>query len=419
MKLLNKTGIYYFVLSFIVMVLGASLFYKLLVKYVDSSSTGELLVQQQKIIQELALLDSVPINNYTPNKSVQFYKKERNDSLADKLADVMLAEPGAEERVPYRVLSFDSRTRLYNYRVTLSQSQVAGDALVAVIIKSVGLMVVLLFILLFIINQAISKQIWKPFYHTLQQLRLFDVQRSSRLTTLPASVSEFKELNYALEQMTIKIQSDYRNLKEFTENASHEIQTPLAIVRSKIELLLQGENLTEMQWKQLGEINEAVDRLSRLSHSLLLLSKIENGQFNQTEKVNLSKAIEHYATNLSELMVAKNIRLIKDIEAGIYLSIHPHLLDILLSNLWMNAIRHNMDGGFIDVKLRSGLLLLKNSGQPLTVPAEELFNRFKKGNSETSSTGIGLSIVQKIATSNQIKISYTCRQQMHIIELFF
>lgn len=419
MKLLTKTGLYYFLLSLFVMVLGAMLFYKSLVKYVDGSSTGELKVQKEKIIQEFALIDSVPVNNYSPNGQIQFKKIGRNDSIMEWLSDTMLVEPPNVQTLPYRVLYFNAHTRLYNYEISLAQSQVAGDDLVEVIIKSVAVMIALFLMLLLLINQTIVKQIWKPFYHSLNQLQLFDIQQTEELKTIPSSIKEFNELNQALEQMSAKNKTGYRNLREFTENASHEIQTPLAVIRSKVELLLQTENLNETQWKQLSAINQAADRLSRLNQSLLLLSKIENGQFNDAQNVSITDALQQQTENLRELIAAKNIELREEIEPQVFIQLHPYLLDILLSNLLMNAIRHNNDSGFIHIRLTKKMLSIQNSGMELTVNPNELFVRFKKGNSESSSTGIGLSIVKKIAEMNGMKINYTCHAKVHSLALYF
>lgn len=182
---------------------------------------------------------------------------------------------------------------------------------------------------------------------------------------------------------------------------------------------MQSENISEAEWKNLNSINDAASRLSKLNQSLLLLSKIENGQFKQSEPVNLTVALERHLDNLNELISAKGITLHKQIEPEVMVFIHPYLLDILLSNVLMNAIRHNTEQGVINIILKKGLLSIQNSGAELNIDPKALFSRFKKGNSDSDSIGIGLSLVQKIAESSAMEVKYTYQDRMHTIEFRF
>ena len=194
---------------------------------------------------------------------------------------------------------------------------------------------------------------------------------------------------------------------------------PLAGIRAKVELLMQNENLDENQVPQLTSISESVNRLSRLNQSLLLLSKIENQQFVQVEMVSLRDNLEKQLDNVRELIEAKNLKLKEELTATPKLNIHPYLLDILLSNLFMNAIRHNIDGGFISIKLNGNSLSIENSGKELQVPTAQLFNRFKKGDDAGDSIGIGLSIIRKICEASGISIDYSSAGKIHLVMLHF
>ena len=419
MKLLNKTGLYYFVLSLLIMVAGAFAFYLIVLRFADKDVTEKLYTQELKIKQKLSSIDSIPSNNWILSNDIRFKQIADTESIKEITRDTVIHEEYDNENVPYRTLTFKAKTRHSAYAVTISQSLVESDDLIGGIVRDLFILILIYLVALILINYFISRRIWKPFHSTLARLHSFDVQRGEPLKTDATNIAEFKSLNEALEQMTAKIQSDYRNLKEFTENASHEIQTPLAIIRSKIELLLQTEGLSETQWNQLSAINEATDRLSRLNQSLLLLSKIENGQFNQSEIISLTSALKKHLDNFRELASVKKIQLQEEIEPDVTIRIHPYLLDILLSNLLMNAIRHNTENGFIKIHLKKGEMTIQNAGAELSVAPEELFNRFKKGSAEQDSIGIGLSIVQKITSSNGMKIKYSYADRVHSIQFSF
>ena len=419
MKLLNKTGLYNFILSLSIIAAGAVCFYWVILRFENIDATEKVYEQRQRIKRELPQIDSIPANSIVINNDIRYIKLRPSDTIQERLIDTIINEKYDDDDVPYRVLICNVHTKLYNYEAIISQSLVESDGLIQSIIVTVFSLLAIYLISLVLINRFISRSIWEPFYTILSELRDFDIQRSDEIHLSKTDIDEFNSLNSALEQMTAKIKSDYQNLKEFAENASHEIQTPLAIIRSKVELLLQSDQVNELQWKNLNAINEAVTRLSRLNQSLLLLSKIENGQFNQTEPIDLSNALKKNIENLNELISAGGIKLQNDIEPEVMIYIHPYLLDILLSNLIMNAIRHNIANGFINIHLKKGELTIENSGGVLTTDPKNLFSRFKKGTSDKDSIGIGLSLVQKITESSGLELTYSYNDQIHTIKINF
>ena len=277
----------------------------------------------------------------------------------------------------------------------------------------------LLLIVLFIINRFILGKLWYPFYNTLHELKRFNVNNRTTLNTTSSTIDEFKELNNAVSEMSGRVLKDYDALKSFTENASHEIQTPLAIIQSKLELLIQADNFSGIQMQYLQTVQDEVDRLSKLNQSLLLLTKIENYQFQDTSSVNIGDILIKLLNNYEELILAKHIRLIQSIKEECILIVNETLAKILVSNLITNAIKHNLEEGIIEIILTKESLIISNSGLPLTTPPEELFERFKKGRINTDSLGLGLSIVKKIADQYSFSVSYTYIQPSHIIMVQF
>lgn len=186
------------------------------------------------------------------------------------------------------------------YKLCMYKSlEEAGDEIEAVIGTIVYLFVSLLLVML-VANYYLSRRLLRPFNQTLEAIRGFRVTNASPLYLEKSNILEFEELNTLVLEMTTKIQDDYRNLKEFTENASHEIQTPLAIIKSKIELLIQSD-LQDEQMQNLQSIYEVSNRLSKINTALLFLAKIENQQFHESQTINLGELVSKHLHSFEEL----------------------------------------------------------------------------------------------------------------------
>jgi len=207
-------------------------------------------------------------------------------------------------------------------------------------------------------------------------------------------------------------------LKAFTENASHEIQTPLAIINSKLDLLMQDERLTDTQSQALHEAGSALQRLSRLNKSLLLLTRIENKQFNETSNIDLHKRIEEKLSELKELIDDKNIEVNRNLKNS-NINMNSDLADILLNNLIGNAIRHTSKNGQISITLSPKELTIQNSANGVALPKQELFNRFYKPVSSNDGNGLGLSILKQICDASGYSISYNFINEKHEFSIHF
>ena len=213
--------------------------------------------------------------------------------------------------------------------------------------------------------------------------------------------------------MTSKMRNDYLNLKEFSENASHEIQTPLAIIRSKSDLLMQQKNLNKDSINLVKSINEATTRLFKLNQGLLLISKIENQVFHEKKTVSLKEIILAGLDNYKEIMLLKNIKVDIDAVDEAMVEMNDVLSEVLISNLLSNAVRFNINGGFIRCHIDHKFLILTNTGPPLSTNPDDLFIRFHKNSENPQSVGLGLSIVKKITDSYGMNITYSFHDNIH------
>ncbi|MCF8303358.1 MAG: HAMP domain-containing histidine kinase [Bacteroidales bacterium] len=234
-----------------------------------------------------------------------------------------------------------------------------------------------------------------------------------------SGITEFKELNQAICKLTEKIKTDYQTLKEFTENASHEMQSPLSVLHTKLEETIQHPELSEDQLKQINKALVAARQLSRLNHSLLLLAKIENRQFSQAAEIDMAEALTNTLKLFEDLTATKNITIEKSLENRVLVTTDPLLVNTLLSNLIGNAIKHNVSNGKIRIELNNNMLKIGNTGPTLNSPPDKMFERFVKGVPSSRSLGLGLAIAKKICEIKGWKISYNLYNEWHEIRILF
>ena len=347
---------------------------------------------------------------FTPSNEVNLKTKFKTEDLYDKIE---------KEKESYRRLDFPLTIKGISYVATVRKSQQETEDILQLILLITFCVITFLLVILFIANRFLLGKLWKPFNNTLEQLKEFNLSGKNKIQLQSTDIDEFTALNKTVLLMTEKVSNDFELLKNFTENASHEIQTPLAIIQTKIELLAQSENLDEGQMNILQSLNEATTRLSKLNQSLLLLTKIENAQFVNTEQVNMSLLVLRYVENFEELAESKNIITTIKVDSDQYVEINETLAETLISNLIINAIKHNQINGSIGIILDGKLLTISNSGPIPKRGTIEFFERFKKDAESGDSLGLGLSIVKKICESYGFPISYNYTADRHVVTVQF
>jgi signal transduction histidine kinase len=228
---------------------------------------------------------------------------------------------------------FNTTIKDQSYEIQMLRTLEETDGLIINIFLFMTLLVILLIAVLLFINQYSSHQIWKDFYASLDKINKYDLNINTDIKLPTTDIKEFEDLNIVLNRMSKRIASDYSRMKEYTENASHEIQTPLAIINTKLELLLQCKNLPEKQYQIIADASEASDRLARLNKTLILLTRIENRQFPEVETLSPQKIIQHHLDNYEEIILSKELKLSTHFEPDVKISMNPYLSDILFLNL--------------------------------------------------------------------------------------
>jgi len=410
MKLLTKNTLILLFVALVVFSVGGFIFYTQLKNIMNEEAIEALYAKKHEVEQYVS-------ENHKLPESVSFEEllnfTESQAPIKECLSDQLIYIQTEEEELPYKQLRFNLQFEGKNYICTISSSLLEADDLIETIFKSFAIIIILLIVVFITINFLFSKVIWKSFFKTLKQINDYEIEKHQVLAIDKNSTKEFQQLNEAIVKMTQKISNDFNNLKSFTENASHELQTPLAIIKNKTEVLLQTEGLTDEHAIQIIEINQTASRLSKLNQTLLLMSKIENNQFSIIETLNFTDIVTNKLKQFEDLIEMKQIRVISSL-ANLQVNIHPMLADMIVSNLLSNAIKYTAEKGEIQLVLSSEGFKVSNQGKALKAGADKLFARFYKENEDATSTGLGLALVKQIAIINKHSLNYDYINNYHV-----
>jgi len=320
--------------------------------------------------------------------------------------------------VYYFIFSSLLRYELDEHHIMLTEKAGREDSYL--IIATVTILTVLfsslLLVGLVLLNRRLSRKLWRPFYDSLAKIRDFDLNRYQTVNFEPTDIAEFAELNTHLDKLITSSISAYNQQKKFTENASHELQTPLAIMQSKLDLFLQERGLSAQQHQLIRELSAAVARTSRINKNLLMLAKIDNKQFERQETINVSILLNDIIDFLGDHLSDKSINLETKIVEGISVKANKTLVEVLLQNLLFNAYRHNLRGGQLLVRLAPTEIIIANSGKE-ALDTSQLFKRFASTNG--AGTGLGLAIVQEICDSLHWSVRYSFKNGKHYFYISF
>ncbi len=305
----------------------------------------------------------------------------------------------------FRELKFDISVTGQWYQVSVSKSLEDLDNLIRLIAAVTMATLLTILIASFVINRIILRRLWQPFNQSLEAVRRFRISDNETLDISNTEIDEFRLMNETLKELTQKAKFEYLSLKTFSENASHEIQTPIAIIQSKLDLLIQDEQLIEAQSKTVQAVYDAVLRLSRLSSSLLLLAKIENNQYADVELIDLKQKVKEKMNDFNELWQSQKLEVHDQLEES-FITMNPYLVEILLNNLLSNATKYNFPGGTIFLSVKKRELTVKNSSQEDMLEEDKIFQRFYKSSRIMGGHGLGLSIVKQVCDASGLSVEY-------------
>lgn len=347
-----------------------------------------------------------------------FQKGEEN------YTDTFIYEPVDDELDEYRKLTTFVEIHNQHYRLEILAPHLEADEMLGTIAFFLGILLIGLSLSFYLSQRIISREIWKPFYDMLEKLRGFRLDKQ-RLPELSSSqIDEFQMLNESINELVLKNMEVFDSQKQFIENASHEMQTPLAVIQSRLEALIGRAELTQEQAEIVEGLISSTQRLKKLNKTLLLLSKIENRQFLLTDQVDVNQIIQQSMEYYEEQKSTLNISVKIETDNQLTVQGNTMLTEILVQNLLKNAFLHNIENGTLTIRVEAKQLTITNTGHKKVgegsmLDKEKLFDRFYKQSGNPDTWGLGLAIAKKIADTSGWELCYRSDEALHIFEVNF
>jgi len=425
MKLANQTLKYLSISVLVVIALWSTIFYLFMLEVIHDNIDEELENQKRLIIQELASETIVSpdlefgVNNY----KVREISEQQAIKMQNVYKDTMLLmqddDDPEPELEPVRMLTTAFEHKGHYYELSIINSTIEESDLIKNLFYSVVILFILLVVSIVSINKVVIERLWSPLYRFLDQLTKFRLGKSGDKPAMDTNIQEFKDLQLAVSTLIRHNEETYEQQKQFIGNASHELQTPLAIMINKLEMVAETEGLQPEQSNAIAEVLNTAERLVRLNKSLLLLTKIENRQYLNNEDLSLNKLVTHTVDELEEIAAFKNIVIKVHQHQELNLRLDSSLANIIVSNLIRNALFHNKEGGEVNIAITENSLAVANTSVQGALDAEQVFSRFYKSDTSSKGSGLGLAIVQAICNLYGFSISYNYADSQHTFKINF
>ncbi len=404
----------------VVLTVWAGFFYMAVVEEVNDEVDDTLEDYSEGLIIRALSGEDMPTASNGSNN--QYYLYEVSESYAAShpqitYRDEMVFITEKSETEPARVLITIFRTEDERYmELVVYTPTIEKLDLLRAILGWIIFLYVLLLLIILSINIWVFRKNMKPLYVLLKWLDTSQLGKKNEPLENTAKITEFRKLNAATMAFAERGEKLFEQQKTFIGNASHEMQTPLAICRNRLEMLMEDETLTEHQLNELIKTHQTLENLTRMNRSLLLLCKIENGQFADTRSVCLNDILTHYLDDYKEVYAYRNITVTVTTDSSFCVEMNDSLVSVLVTNLLKNSFVHNIDGGFIYIKITANTFEISNTGEK-PLDRERIFERFYQGQKKEGSTGLGLALVDSICKANHLKIDYTYVENRHIFTI--
>lgn len=409
MKLIHYTFRNLSIPLLIILTAWACCFYFVIMHEIDDE-TNDSLENYKEIIIKTVLADSTLLHDHV-DIMTKYYIREVPESEADLDKDEFFDSTTyieiEMEDEPVRVLRtwFMTADRKY-YELTIETSTLEKEDMAEAIFVSIIILYVSLLCCILLVSHFVFKSSFRPLYTLVKWLKEYRPGKQRAPLVNQTKVEEFKILNQAIQTATNRSTEMYNQQKQFVENASHELQTPLAICMNKLELLSENPDCTEEQLSEIAGINHTLRGIIKMNKSLLLLSRIDNKQFPDTSEIDFNKLINKYLPDFEDMYEYKNIHVTYTETGTLIYTMNESLASTLLSNLLKNAFIHNIESGSIAISVTGRTLTISNSSESTGLNEATLFNRFEKQTHKKESTGLGLAIVKSITSIYGIDIKY-------------
>lgn len=418
MKLIHITTLRVAAIAALVLAFWAALFYVVIIDEINDETDDALENYAENIIRRKLAGETLPSSSSGSNN--QYFLRPVSDAYAARTPHVRYADREVfiaekNEYEPARVLTYIFCTEDGRYHeVEVSTPTIEKEDLR----ESILILMVVLYGAIFV--SVVSINAWtiyrslRPMRRLLRWLDDYDLGKHVRRLHIPTRITELKRLNEVVASAIERNEQTFERQRQFISNASHEIQTPLAISLNRIEMLLDDGQLGERQMGEIIKIRHTLDRLSRLNKSLLMLSRIDNGQFDRREDIDVGRLICDTLPDLEDAYAAKKIEVSVTTASPFCVVMSRPLAELLVGNLLKNAFVHNVDGGRVVIHIAADSVCVANTGESVPLNADKIFARFYHTTGMAGSTGLGLALVKSVCEQSSLHIAYRHEETMHV-----
>lgn len=417
MRLTKYIALRFIGIAALIMLLSIPVFYIVIKKIMEKNVDENLRYQKEWIVNRLQNEKPENFSKFDHNIVVKEVEQILRNEDSYKTKNLYIEND--DEFVNHRVLDFYREVNGRKYHFKIRKSLLENEDILESIAVLQGLLFLILISALYFISKNVENKVWKPFYAMLDSLKQYRLDHHNFSVPAKSPVSEINDLNTSLTDLTERNRQLYNAQKEFTENASHELQTPLAVMQNKLEMLLQTEPLNEQQAQYIQDIYQTNHRLSKMNKSLLLLARIENHQFESRNTISLKEICKKTTADFELLTEGRNILFTENYETEKNTVANETLLQILVGNLISNAFKYTHENGEISVQLNEKYLTIKNTSADGSLDETRLFKRFQKQNLNSESNGLGLEICKKICELYGWELQYFFSSGNHVFKIVF
>jgi signal transduction histidine kinase len=322
-----------------------------------------------------------------------------------------------DEKMPFIEMVFYKPYKSNFIKFTVRKSTMELEDLLYTLIVSIIIVFILFTVILYYLNRSISESLFAPFFNTIESIKQNQTFANEPLQLPETKIEEFTLLNKTLNKFDNDLRNDYKKVAQFTDNASHEMQTPIAVISNRIENILESSNADKSTKRELADIFETMQQMKKTNEILLLISRLESKSFKNEIESNLKQTLISKIEFYTQFGLLQNLDVQLILSSDFIVKMNADLAKILIDNLLNNAIKHNIPEGFIKLNTTQTTITIENSGLPLNKPAIEMFNRFERNNVAIHGSGLGLSIVQEICNLYNLKIEYSESNNIHIVKI--
>lgn len=416
MKLISRIALRLSLFLIPLLALWATLFYLMTVDEINDEADDALENYSELIIIRMLAGRELPPLNSGTNNSYSITPIDKEYALSKPHFEYYDAEvyiPEKEETEPARILStifIDDDDNYYELKVAIPTFE--KDDLIRTILFLIVLLYFILLITIISVTLWVFHRSMRPLYALLQWLDEFTPGRHNAPVPDDTHITEFHKLNMAAQEAANRAEELFEQQKQFIGNASHELQTPLAVLGNRIEWLLDNTELNENQVEELFKMQRSLGHIVRLNKTLLLLTKIENGQFPENSDVDICLIIREQIALYDEIYASRGITSSTHLPETFIVSMNDSLASTLISNLLKNAYIHSAPHTHIEVSLVGHTLKIANDGDT-PLDADHIFDRFYQGHKKEGSTGLGLALVKAVCRYYNLSIAYRFEDGKH------